>query len=44
LPDVYSVLVEKQRGNRPLILPRDDLLKEAVSLRGIYTSNETPVA
>ena len=31
LPDVYGVVVEKQRGNRPLILPRDDLLKEAVS-------------
>ena len=32
LPDVYGVVVEKQRGNRPLILPRDDLLKEAVSI------------
>jgi hypothetical protein len=32
LPDVYGVVVEKQRGNRPLILPRDDLLKEAVSV------------
>ena len=32
LPDVYGVVVEKQRGNRPLILPRDDLLKEAVNV------------
>jgi hypothetical protein len=31
LPDVYGVVVEKQRGNRPLHLPRDDILKEAVS-------------
>ena len=31
LPDVYGIVVEKQRGNRPLILPRDDILKEAVS-------------
>ena len=33
LPDVYGVVVEKQRGNRPLILPRDDILKEAVSFK-----------
>ena len=31
LPDVYGVTMERQRGNRPIILPRDDILKEAVS-------------
>ena len=31
LPDVYSIILEKQRGNRPIILPRDDILNEAVS-------------
>ena len=31
LPDVYGIVMEKQRGNRPQILPRDDILKEAVS-------------
>merc|ERR1719336_21630 len=30
LPDVYGVTMERQRGNRPIILPRDDILKEAV--------------
>ena len=32
LPDVYAVHVAKGRGNRPLILPRDDILKDVVSL------------
>ena len=31
LPDVYGIVMEKQRGNRPQILPRDDILREAVS-------------
>ena len=30
LPDVYGVVMDRQRGNRPIILPRDDILKEAV--------------
>ena len=30
LPEVYGVTMERQRGNRPIILPRDDILKEAV--------------
>ena len=30
LPDVYGIVMEKQRGNRPQILPRDDILREAV--------------
>ena len=30
LPDVYGVVIDRQRGNRPIILPRDDILKEAV--------------
>ena len=34
LPDVYSIILEKQRGNRPIILPRDDILNEAVSFNG----------
>ena len=38
LPDVYGVVVEKQRGNRPLILPRDDILKEAVSFCFVFQS------
>ena len=33
LPDVYGVTMERQRGNRPIILPRDDILKEAVRER-----------
>ncbi len=31
LGDVYGVVMDRQRGNRPIILPRDDILKEAVS-------------
>ena len=30
LPDVYGIVMEKQRGNRPQIQPRDDILREAV--------------
>ena len=30
LPDVYGIVMEKQRGNRPQILPRDDILREAI--------------
>jgi hypothetical protein len=30
LGDVYGVVMDRQRGNRPIILPRDDLLKEVV--------------
>ena len=33
LPDVYGVVIDRQRGNRPIILPRDDILKEAVRKR-----------
>ena len=33
LPDVYGIVMEKQRGNRPQILPRDDILREAVRFR-----------
>ena len=36
LPDVYSIILEKQRGNRPIILPRDDILNEAVSFIGFH--------
>ena len=42
LTDVYGVVIDSQRGNRPTILPRDDILKEAVSksifLSSIYLS------
>ena len=31
LPDVWGLVMDRQRGNRPIILPRDDILKEAVS-------------
>ena len=31
LPDVYGVVMDRQRGNRPIILPRANILKEAVS-------------
>ncbi|CAB4054476.1 unnamed protein product [Lepeophtheirus salmonis] len=30
LPDVYGIVMEKQRGNRPQILPRDDILQECI--------------
>jgi hypothetical protein len=40
LPDVYSVIMEKQRGNRPIILPRDDILKEAVSTEWSSVPND----
>ena len=30
LPDVYGVVTDTQRGHRPTILPRDDILKETV--------------
>ena len=36
LPDVYGVVLDRQRGNRPIILPRDDILKEAVSSSSVY--------
>ena len=39
LPDVYGVTMERQRGNRPIILPRDDILKEAVRERERETTN-----
>ena len=46
LPDVYGVVMDRQRGNRPIILPRDDILKEAVGgnhvnrlSRAIFLSN-----
>ena len=41
LPDVYGIVMEKQRGNRQQILPRDDILKEAVSISKIYTAWQT---
>ena len=31
LPDVYGLVMEKQRGNRPQIQPRDDILDQGVS-------------
>ncbi len=37
LPDVYGIVMEKQRGNRPQILPRDDILREAVSVSIDFT-------
>ena len=37
LTDVYGVVIDSQRGNRPTILPRDDILKEAVS-KSIFLS------
>ena len=30
LPDVYGLVMEKQRGNRPQIQPRDDILDQGV--------------
>ena len=30
LPDVYGIVMEKQRGNRPQIQPRDDILDQGV--------------
>ena len=31
LPDIFGVVVEGQRGNRPNIMARDDILNQAVS-------------
>lgn len=33
LDDIYSVTMEKQRSNRPDIMPRDDVLNLGVSLQ-----------
>ena len=30
LPDIFGVVVEGQRGNRPNIMARDDILNQAV--------------
>ena len=32
LPDIFGVVVEGQRGNRPNIMARDDILNQAVRL------------
>ena len=37
LPDVYGVVMDRQRGNRPIILPRDDILNEAVRSEPVST-------
>merc|ERR1712018_135877 len=29
-PDIYGILVDRERGNRPHIFPRDELLKEVI--------------
>ena len=36
LPDVYGLVMEKQRGNRPQIQPRDDILDQGVRLYFIF--------
>ena len=45
LPDVWGLVMDRQRGNRPIILPRDDILKEAVSdqhpIRDQYSGHVT---
>ena len=33
LPDIFGVVVEGQRGNRPNIMARDDILNQAVSIK-----------
>ena len=43
LPDVYGIVMEKQRGNRPQILPRDDILREAVSFLPYLDSHKSQV-
>ena len=30
-PDIYGILVDKERGNRPHIFSREEVLREAVS-------------
>ena len=32
LPDIFGVVVAGQRGNRPNIMARDDILNQAVSI------------
>ena len=36
LPDVYGLVMEKQRGNRPQIQPRDDILDQGVRFYFIF--------
>merc|ERR1719483_143549 len=43
LPDVYGVVMDRQRGNRPIILPRDDILKEAVLELRPRSASDLPV-
>ena len=43
LPDVYGIVMEKQRGNRPQILPRDDILKEAVRYQTKNVPYKSPI-
>lgn len=38
-PDVYGVVIDNQRGNRPHIYPQEEILKLAVSLPFEGTSN-----
>ena len=40
LPDVYGLVMEKQRGNRPQIQPRDDILDQGVRFFLNFSSDE----
>ena len=36
LPDIFGVVVEGQRGNRPNIMARDDILNQAVRYMNFF--------
>ena len=37
-PDIYGVLVDKERGNKPHIFSREEVLQEAVRTLPFYIS------
>ena len=37
-PDIYGVLVDKERGNKPHIMPREEVIIEAVSIKTFFAS------
>ena len=37
LPDIFGVVVEGQRGNRPNIMARDDILNQAVRYMNFFS-------
>jgi hypothetical protein len=36
-PDIYAITLDGERGNRPHILSREEIIRDAVSAISIYT-------